>query len=42
MRLWRNSQRNEKYKDISALADGFHIFLPNVPQPEDHFTSVSQ
>ena len=30
----------EKYKDYHvALADGFHIFLPNVPQPEYHFTS---
>jgi hypothetical protein len=30
----------EKYKDYHvALADGFHIFLPNIPQPEYHFTS---
>jgi hypothetical protein len=30
----------EKYKDYHvALADGFHIFVPNVPQPEYHFTS---
>jgi len=30
----------DKYKDYHvALADGFHIFLPNVPQPEYHFTS---
>jgi hypothetical protein len=30
----------EKYKDYHvALADGFRIFLPNVPQPEYHFTS---
>jgi hypothetical protein len=30
----------EKYKDYHvALAEGFHIFLPNVPQPEYHFTS---
>ncbi len=30
----------ERYKDYhAALADGFHIFLPNVPQPEYHFTS---
>ena len=30
----------EKYKDYRvALADGFHIFLPNLPQPEYHFTS---
>ena len=30
----------ERYKDYhTALADGFHIFLPNVPQPEYHFTS---
>jgi hypothetical protein len=30
----------EKYKDYHvALNDGFKIFLPNVPQPEYHFTS---
>ena len=30
----------EKYKDYHvALEDGFRIFLPNVPQPEYHFTS---
>jgi hypothetical protein len=30
----------EKYKDYhAALNDGFRIFLPNVPQPEYHFTS---
>jgi hypothetical protein len=30
----------EKYRDYHvALADGFHIFLPNIPQPEYHFTS---
>lgn len=30
----------EKYKDYHvALNDGFHIFAPNVPQPEYHFTS---
>jgi hypothetical protein len=30
----------EKYKDYHiALADGFRIFLPNVPQPEYHFTN---
>jgi hypothetical protein len=30
----------EKYKDYHvALDDGFKIFLPNVPQPEYHFTS---
>ena len=30
----------EKYKDYRvALADGFRIFMPNVPQPEYHFTS---
>jgi hypothetical protein len=30
----------EKYKDYHvALDDGFRIFLPNVPQPEYHFTS---
>ncbi len=30
----------EKYKDYHvALNDGFRIFLPNLPQPEYHFTS---
>jgi hypothetical protein len=30
----------EKYKDYQvALDDGFKIFLPNIPQPEYHFTS---
>jgi hypothetical protein len=30
----------EKYKDYTvALADGYKIFLPNVPQPEYHFTN---
>lgn len=30
----------EKYRDYRvALADGFKIFLPNIPQPEYHFTS---
>lgn len=30
----------EKYKDYRvALADGYKIFLPNLPQPEYHFTS---
>jgi hypothetical protein len=30
----------EKYKDYHvALNDGFHIFLPNIPQPEYHFTN---
>ena len=30
----------EKYKDYHvALADGFRIFMPNLPQPEYHFTS---
>src|SRR5277367_1015173 len=30
----------EKYKDYhAALDDGFRIFLPNVPQPDYHFTS---
>lgn len=30
----------EKYKDYRvALNDGFKIFLPNLPQPEYHFTS---
>ena len=30
----------EKYKDYHvALEDGFKIFLPNIPQPEYHFTS---
>ncbi len=32
----------EKYRDYhTALADGFHIFLPNVPQPVYHFTNSS-
>src|SRR5579872_2282552 len=31
----------EKYKDYRvALADGFRIFAPNLPQPEYHFTSA--
>jgi hypothetical protein len=30
----------EKYKDYHvALNDGYRIFLPNIPQPEYHFTS---
>ena len=30
----------EKYRDYhTALDDGFKIFLPNVPQPEYHFTN---
>jgi hypothetical protein len=30
----------EKYKDYHvALDDGFTIFMPNIPQPEYHFTS---
>jgi hypothetical protein len=30
----------EKYKDYhAALADGFHIFMPNLPQSEYHFTN---
>ncbi len=30
----------EKYKDYRvALADGYQIFLPQLPQPEYHFTS---
>lgn len=30
----------EKYKDYHvALEDGFKIFLPNIPQPEYHFTN---
>jgi hypothetical protein len=29
----------EKYRDYhAALDDGFRIFLPNIPQPEYHFT----
>src|SRR5262249_33746235 len=29
-----------KYRDYHvALNDGYHIFLPSVPQPEYHFTS---
>ncbi len=32
----------EKYKDYRvALADGFHIFLPNIKQPIYHFTSYA-
>jgi hypothetical protein len=32
----------EKYKDYKvALAGGYHIFFPNVPQPIYHFTSRS-
>jgi len=32
----------EKYRDYHvALNDGFRIFLPNIPQPEYHFTSYS-
>jgi len=32
----------EKYRDYHvALNNGFRIFLPNVPQPEYHFTSYS-
>jgi hypothetical protein len=31
----------DKYKDYRvALADGFRIFAPNLPQPEYHFTSA--
>jgi len=31
----------EKYKDYHvALNDGFRIFMPNVPQPEYHFTKM--
>jgi uncharacterized protein involved in copper resistance len=30
----------EKYKDYrAALDDGFRIFMPNIPQPEYHFTN---
>src|SRR3984893_14307684 len=30
----------EKYKDYHvALSEGFHIFMPNLPQAEYHFTS---
>ena len=30
----------EKYKDYrAALADGFQIFMPNIPQPHYHFTN---
>jgi hypothetical protein len=30
----------EKYKDYrAALADGYKVFLPNIPQPEYHFTN---
>jgi hypothetical protein len=32
----------EKYKDYRvALADGYHIFLPNIKQPIYHFTSYA-
>jgi hypothetical protein len=32
----------EKYKDYRvALADGFKIFMPNVPQPHYHFTNYA-
>jgi hypothetical protein len=32
----------EPYRDYRrALADGYHIFLPNVPQPMYHFTSYA-
>ena len=32
----------EKYKDYkTALADGYRIFLPNVPQKQYHFTSYA-
>ncbi len=32
----------EKYKDYRvALADGFKIFGPNVPQPQYHFTNYA-
>ncbi len=32
----------ERYKDYRvALAEGFQIFLPNVPQPHYHFTNYA-
>jgi hypothetical protein len=32
----------EKYRDYhAALDDGFKIFLPNIPQPEYHFTKMA-
>src|SRR5271169_1641092 len=32
----------EKYKDYHvALNDGYKIFLPNIPQPEYHFTNYT-
>lgn len=35
-------QALEKYRDYHvALADGFKIFLPNVPQPMYHFTNTA-
>lgn len=35
-------QSIEKYRDYhAALADGFRIFLPNVPQPQYHFTNYA-
>jgi len=35
-------QAMEPYEDYhKALADGYHIFLPNIPQPLYHFTSTT-
>jgi hypothetical protein len=35
-------QSIEKYRDYhAALADGFKIFLPNIPQPQYHFTNYA-
>jgi hypothetical protein len=35
-------QAMEPYKDYrKALADGYRIFLPNVPQPQYHFTNYA-
>jgi hypothetical protein len=35
-------QAMEPYQDYrKALADGYHIFLPNIPQPLYHFTNTA-
>ena len=37
---WQLRESIEKYKDYrAALADGFRIFMPNLPQSEYHFTN---
>ena len=36
------SRAMEPYKDFhKALADGYEIFLPNIPQPQYHFTKYA-